>query len=316
VGNLIDMLDSPQPKQRSSAVYAMGEIGESLKRLSNVPHYLLLISALREDLERRREEVVSREAVAVPAELRKPPARAGAPPAASPTPKPPAALPADAIEEVLAALGAGRLDQAVAKLQESLGAHPQNPYLLFLAADIDRRRSELGAACEGFDRLHAVDPSFVNSHLHLANLYSRSQEIPQSLAEYFAALKSQVSIFESQIELGLTLLREKKINEAALLLKGLMGQVPIDAQLHLKAGKEFLRNRLPAQAFGHLARAYLLAPTSAEEIFRLALCCMELGQLAQARVLARKLGSLFADDPEAHSRALKLLELIAQRDQG
>lgn len=51
VHNLREMLDNPNQKQRSSAIYAIGEVGTSLSRLDNVPRYLLLISALRQDLQ-------------------------------------------------------------------------------------------------------------------------------------------------------------------------------------------------------------------------------------------------------------------------
>ncbi|MBI4863831.1 MAG: HEAT repeat domain-containing protein, partial [Candidatus Riflebacteria bacterium] len=300
VDDLAKMLKSPNLKQRSSAMYAIGELGVSLKNLKNVRKYLLLISALREDLKRQQGKpqppppaptpVQAPVAVAPPgSQVPAQPREDKAPPEPRPAaPAGPPSFPLTVLEELNALIGSGQLDEALAAGESALAGQPGNPYILFSIAEVHRRKGDVARACEAFERLHQVDREFINSHLLLAALHNRAQEIPQSLAEYFLALKVQLELVMGQIGIGMALLKEKRSSEASLLLKGLVGQFAIDSRLHFKAGKEYLRNRQPEIGLDHLAKAYLTTPTQPDVLLKLGIALLELGRFDEAaRVVGR-----------------------------
>jgi len=315
VNHLREMLDNPNQKQRSSAIYAIGEVGTSLSQLANVPRYLLLISALRQDIELSRSQasLVPRQAE-VPAAPRPAEAPSAAPAAAPPPAAPPERpIQIDVLEEAFAAVGRGEPEAAIKQLEAALAASPADPHLLFLLADVRRRQNDVGEACDTFAKLHAVDPGFLNSHLLLASLHNKAQEIPQSLGAYFSALKVQLELIMGQIEMGESLLKQKKTSEASLLLKELVGQFPIDSRLHLKAGKEYLRNKRAAEALPHLMRAYMVTPSAPEVLMKLASALREANRLDEAEAVYRRLLVASAGDAKVEEAVKKVLAGLAAR---
>lgn len=318
VQHLREMLDNPNQKQRSSAIYAIGEVGGTLSQLANVPRYLLLISALRQDIENAKAHAPTQ-----PAESPAPPRPAEPPPAA---PHPPAAItvpapgaqfdrpiPIDVLEDAFAAVGRGDPETAIERLQLALESAPDDPYLLFVLADVQRRQNDVGPACDAFDRLHAVDPSFLNSHLLLAALHNKAQEIPQSLEQYFQAMKVQLELILGQIEMGVGLIRAKRTSEASLLLKELVGQFPIDSRLHFKAGKEYLKNKRHKEALPHLARAYLVTPSTPEVLMKLAQALRDAGRVDEAEAVYKRLLAASAGDPKMEEAVKKVLAALAAK---
>jgi len=325
VEELARMLENPNLKQKLSAVYAIGEIGGSLSNLSNVRKYLLLISALREDLKRppaTAQDHLGSGGVSFAREIEAEPAREPAdssepgrdlPPRLEEPPVEPAwEVPVPTIEEVLSKVGAGLLDDALIILKGALQNDPKNPYLLFMTAEVHRRKGDKATACKVYERLHSVDPEFINSHLLLASLHTQSHEIDQSLFEYFSALKVQLSLIMTQVDLGLALLREAKSTEASLLLKGLVGQFAIDSRLHFKAGKEYLRNRRASIGLDHLVKAYLVAPNTPETLMNLSVALVDLGRWRDAKLLVARLQDLCGSDPTLGRQIEKLRAVIVR----
>lgn len=299
VDELEGMLDGPNIKQRSSAVYAVGEVGESLRDLENLQRYLLLVSALEEDLRNRRSEDAH--------------GPGGSSPEPSSTASPSdvmAPLPIESLEIAMALASGGKVDAALASLSQSQGSFIDNPYIAFLRADLYRRRGELAPAIEDFSSVARALSSFVHPHLHLANLFNRTQEIPRSLEEYFAAIAAQLDVLSEQVRLGRKLLAEKRVNDASLLLKDLVSIIAINPKIHHSAGGEFLRYRCYEDAFRHLARAYLTEPASPEIAFSLAVACYKTGRTHECRALCKKMESQFASDPILSKKAQDLLRLL------
>ncbi|MBI3894184.1 MAG: HEAT repeat domain-containing protein [Candidatus Wallbacteria bacterium] len=313
VDELEGMLDGPNIKQRSSAVYAVGEVGESLRDLDNLRRYLLLVSALQEDLQNRRAEETPQPALLGPGSTGRAQERSdGVPdiaPALAPAPvKPAAPLPVQLLEDAMELAASGRPDAALAHLTAAGGG--PNPYAAFLQADLHRRRGELAPAIEAFSEVSRESASFVHPHLHLANLLNRSQEIPRSLEEYFGAIAAQLETIAEQVELGRRLLVEKRVNDASLLLKDLVSQMAINPKVHHMAGNEFLRYRCYEEAFRHLARAYLTEPGSAEVVFGLAVACYKTNRFTECRALCKKMETQFGADPVLLKKAQDLGKMI------
>lgn len=320
VDALREMLGHTNLKQRSSAIYAVGELGEALRRLGERPEkYYVLISALKEeDFSHEDPPAPAPAAVAVAAvdpEAASHTARydfaqvLGALPAAGDADD----FPLAEIEEYFALLAQRRVKEALAFLKASLDTYPGNRLLLYLRADAFRLQKALSRACEGFREI-TKDPrdslEFINPHIHLANIYSQSHELPQSLEAYFTAAKAQLAVLAREIDMGLDMLREKRIDEASLLLKELISAAPLNSRLHYAAGRSFLKGKYNDDAFRHLRLAYLLNPNNGEVLLSLTFACYKTRRYAQVRLLASKLARLFGDASPLTVKAVELVDAM------
>ncbi len=309
VDELEGMLDGPNIKQRSSAVYAVGEVGESLRDLVNLQRYLLLVSALQEDLEKNRIEP---ELGPATVDSPPPPPDAAAQQALATAGSPGGPdLPMKTLEEAMSLVASGKPEAALALMSEAREDDgSRSPYVEFMLADLHRRRGELGPAIDTFNEVNRTTAPFLHTHLHLANLYNRSQEIPQSLQSYFSAIEAQLQVLTEQVSLGRKLLADRRVSDASLLLKDLVSLMAINTKVHHAAGNEFLRYRYYEEAITHLSRAYLTEPNSAELVFGLAVACFKTERLEQARLLCLKLQRQFPNDPGHLRKAQELLKLL------
>jgi len=297
VDELRQMLSHPNIKQRLSAVYAAGEIGESLRDLRHVGKYMLLIAALKEDLKRRPMNAAEDTEPALP----EPGSGRGC------------QLDIGSVEKTLEAIVDGDPTQSRRRLAAALDVIPDDPSLRYLLAEHDRRHARFTEALEGYAKLDALDPAFVNSYIHRASLFSKQKRVAESLDAYFGALEQQAAIVLEQIRIGKALLSKDAVSEASLLLKGLVAQFPIDSRIHFKAGMQMVKSRHAESAVKHLRRAYLVSPREPDVLLKFALACLETGRLDDAEILAHKLDHVSTEQDDFKSKARKLLTVIEKR---
>lgn len=308
VYDLKDMLASPSLKQRSSAVYAIGELGESLRHLESVDRYFLLASALEQEAPQEAPSFEGGPAsVTSSMELVR---QAGAGAAGGVAPAMSSDFPFEVIEEFFRHLGARDARGALQTLEGALEKTPTDPYLNFLRGDVYRRQRELGKACEEFRKVSEVAPDFLNSQLFLANIFQESRELPQSLEAYFRAVLAELGVLQQYASAGLELLEQKKTNEASLLLKDLIQRVPLDHKSHLKAGLDFLRYKVYDRALEQLSRAYTTRPASGELKVGLAYAFFKRKQYSRARTLCDLVLEHHSDDQALVGKARSLLGVM------
>lgn len=319
---LRDMIGSINLKLKVSAIYAVGEIGKSLNDLEDARKYFLLVSALKEanTEENDYEEPSSPSVPTVPSvPSLTPGGRPGGEPSpfeitqsflVTGSPEQGSDFPLEVIEQFYALLQERKVKEAMAVVEAGLSMDPKNPYLNYLQADISRRKKQLGQACDGFCEVNGQDRFFLNSHLHLASIYADSQELRQSIEEYFRAVLVQLFVLQQEIETGLGLLKDRKVSEASLLLKSVVKQLPINSKLHFVAGKEFLKYKANERAFEHLSKAYVTSPNNGEILLSLAFACFKTRRFSMARMVCQKLTRLFTADSLLHRKAFDLLAVM------
>ena len=300
VHDLKEMLASPSIKQRSSAVYAIGELGESLRRLENVDRYFLLASALEQ--EQPPEELAIEPGLASVSRSLEMTRISGDEIARS--------FPFEAIQEFFAHLEARAPKEALAVLEGALSNDPANPHLNFLQGDVHRRKRDLAKACEEFQKVSEVAPDFLNAHLFLANIYQETRDLPQSLEAYFRGVLAELGVLQQYAEAGLELLEKKKTNEASLLLKDLIQRVPLDHKSHLKAGLDFLRYKIYERALDQLTKAYTTRPASGELKVGLAYAFFKRKQYDRARRLCQLVVEKHADEEHLVKKAQSLVAVM------
>jgi len=319
VDSLRDMLGHTNPKQRSSAIYAVGELGESLRHMGmHVQKYYLLISALKEEdiaVSPPVPVAVAVEPEDIPFEIHAGTARYDFSQLRRDLDDGDGTeFPLAEIEEYFGLLAERRIKDAVQFLKAGLTKHPGNRYLLYLRSDGFRLQKNTARACEGFrevTRDHPSEPPIVNAYIHLANICSQSHELPQSLEAYFLASRAQLEILDREIDMGLEMLRQKDINEASLLLKNIISQLPLNSRIHYAAGRNFLKGKFMDDAYHHLTCAYLLNPNNGEVLLSLAFACYKTRRYGEVRILADKLRKLFGDGSPL---AVKAHELVVALD--
>ncbi len=300
--DLKDMLASPSLKQRSSAVYAIGEVGESLRKLDSVDRYFLLTSALEQEGPPEEPGLPDDHAFTMSRAIDLDKLVGDKSPGSD--------FPFETIQEFFAQLEARDPRKAVGTLEAGLSEDPANPYLNFLKGDVSRRQRDLGKACEEFRKVSEASPEFLNAHHFLGNIHQESKEIPQSLEAYFRAVAAELAILEEYTRVGLELLDKKKVNEASLLLKDLLARVPLDAKAHMKAGLDFLKYKAYPRAFEQLAKAYTTRPASGELKVGLAYSMFKTKQYRRSRVLCEAVLEKHADDERLVEKARSLLAVM------
>lgn len=295
---LTGMMSSPSLKQRSSAVYALGELGESLRHLESVNRFFLLASSLRQG---SLAFDVSMDFPRAMAEGETEPAKSGGPEKD---------FPFEDVLEFFQKLEARDAPGALGHLQDSLKRSPGNLYLHFLRGDVARRKRKLDKAALEFEKVSEGAPEFLNAHLFLANLYQETKDVPRSLEAYFRGVLAQLEIFRDYAEAGLELLEKKKTNEASLLLKDLIQRVPLEQAAHLDAGLDFIRTKAYEKAMDHLSKAYTTRPTHGELKVGLAYAFFKQKQYTRSRTLCEEVLEKHAKDEALVLKAKSLLQVL------
>jgi len=339
LASLCKMLDHININQRSSAAYAIGETGLALHHLLKEPNkYHFLISALKEDSlltvavnqgeksdltgskshhfssltesAMGRGVIESSNSIGATVNTLNDHNLQG-----EIADEKICNFPLKEAEKYFSLIRLKKKDEAREYLDSCLKAEPESLFFKYMKADFFRMSQNIISASKSFLELEedgqTAGEDFLNAEIHLANICNKAHEQEQSIRAYFKAVKMQLRILDMEADVGLALLEDNEVNEASLLLKNIVSQVPINARLHYVAGRNMLKVKRNEIACKHLFKAYMATPDNGEVLLSLAFSCYKTGRYDFVRIIGRKIESLLGGQSPM---AMKVADLVSALD--
>lgn len=276
VMTLSDMLDAGWEAEVLSAIYALGEIGITLADIGNSHRYFILASSLRE----RARELAAEQPPARMQEWQK------------------CAKLLDDRWPLFEAYAAGRYRDALERIDEALGRNPVHPALHYLAGEVNRRLESYDRAGKHLGDAEGQNPEFVGAAASTANLFHHAGDTRNSVGSHLRALQRRMALLTQEVEQALLMLKGDRLDDASLLLRSLIEQLPFDSRIHKQAGGQALRYGDLERAFQNLFWAFLEDPTDARVVHDLATAAQRLGETSLAtRMIGLLAGQVRENDP-------------------
>jgi len=280
------MLDAGWEAEVLSAIYALGEIGCTLASIGDSHRYFILGSSLRE----RARELAAEQ--------------------------PPARMPewqrcARFLEDhwpLIDAYAHGRYREALDAVEEALGRSPAHPALHYLAGEVNRRIESYDRAGKHLADAEQQSAEFVGAAASLANLFHHAGDTRNSVGSHLRALQRRMALLTSEVELALTMLKGDRLDDASLLLRSLIEQLPFDSRIHKQAGGQALRYGDLEKAFQNLFFAFLEEPTDARVVHDLATASQRLGEGSLAARLIALLAGQAREGEPGYATARELMD--------
>jgi HEAT repeat protein len=288
VSTLADMLETGWEAEVLSAIFALGEIGRTLASLGDSHRYFILASSLRE----RAREMAAEQPPARMQEWQKL---------------------ANFLTDhwpLVHAYARGRYREALERVDELLARPPVHPAVHYLAGEITRRLEVFDRAAKHLTDAEGATQEFVGVATSLATLFHQSGDTRQSVTCHLRSLKRRVALLSQQIELALTMCKADRLDDASLMLRSLIEQMPFDSRIHKQAGGQSLRNGDLETAFEHLVYALLEDPTDARVVHDLATAAQRLGEGALSARLVGLLAGHTREGEPGYGPARDLVEEI------
>jgi tetratricopeptide (TPR) repeat protein len=126
---------------------------------------------------------------------------------------------------------------------------------------LDEKRYQ--AAVDSFTQAVAADPKDYSLHFNLALAYSLMGKNAQAIPEYKKTLELKPGLFEAELNVGISLLREKQAADAVPYLTDAAGQNPKQYRPNFYLGEALLGAGDPAKAEPAFAAALAIDPMGA-----------------------------------------------------
>src|SRR5208282_4877943 len=164
----------------------------------------------------------------------------------------------------IAQIQTGQLPEAVANLQASLTAHPNDPDLLYYLG----RASGL-LAKQSIDTLLAAYPESARAHQAMAENYFVLRRMPDAEKEYKEALKLRPGLPEAHLALGEVYAGAFQWDKAEEQFRIQAKLQPGNAEAAYRLGEALLKQGKPHEARAELLRADRLLPEMPETLYSL-----------------------------------------------
>jgi tetratricopeptide (TPR) repeat protein len=187
----------------------------------------------------------------------------------------------------IAEIETGQLPQAVADLQASLAAHPNEPDLLYYLG----RASGL-LAKQSIDTLLAAYPDSARAHQAMAENYYVLRRMPDAEKEYREALKLRPGLPEAHLALGEVYAGAFQWEKAEEQFRLQTKLQPGNAEAAYRLGQALLEQGKPHEARAELLRADSLLPDMPETLYSLGKAASLEGDAAAAEKAWTKLLSI------------------------
>ncbi|MGF1549170.1 MAG: tetratricopeptide repeat protein [Sphingomonadaceae bacterium] len=216
------------------------------------------------------------------------------------------------------AFAAGRLDDARRDLAEVERIAGDHPAVLHLVALVEKKRGDLAASRNAFERALALAPEDPQIANNLANLLGATGEPEAALERYRDILRRSPAFAEARYNMALLLEKMGRHEEALRELDKLVAEAPAQAKAHSARGGLLYRlGRLDEAAYAY-DRALAIAPERPIALHGRARVAMERGEQGASdhyrRALARnpadlelRLGLAAALEAEGSEEAIPLL---------
>jgi tetratricopeptide (TPR) repeat protein len=181
------------------------------------------------------------------------------------------------------------------------------------------RADRLGEAQMQLQALWEQEPGSGKVNLEMARLFAKSHNISQAIRYYHSAVfgawegNPEIHRRNVRIELCRFLLKENERNAAESELIALQGELPADADLHIKVGKMFMQVDDYRRALEEFQQAVRLNPKSAGAWAGAGNAAYQLVDYEQARRSLEKAVNLDPKDLDA-ARKLEISKLVLELD--
>jgi len=291
VSTLSQMLDSATEREVLSAIYALGEIGRTLAAAQESNRYFILSSSLKERARELGDE-------------------------ATPAPR---VVESQLINKfikdnwrLLNQFSTGHYREALLGAEQAIGQKPSHPTAQYLAGEIYRRIESFEKAAEHLARAEDQNDQFIGVLTSLANLHHQTGDTRSAVIYQLKALRRRVDLVAEEIDTALTLVKGERLEDATLLLKALLDQVPMSGRLHRDLGRQACRYGDLEKSFRHLFLAALEEPAEVSVLHDLAVVANRLGYQDTARLLATQLLSHPRLETELQERVRSLLSNLGE----
>ena len=167
-------------------------------------------------------------------------------------------------------------------------------------------------AADLFRQVVSRDGSDYVGHFHLALAYSLLKDDAHAVAEYEQTLKLKPNLYQAELNLGISLLRQGRAANAVKPLESAVAQKPAELQPRVKLGAAYLATKQFTDAEKAYAAGVAAAPQSADAQLGLAKAIAAQGRLAEAAPSFERAAAL---DPGFRDALLELAGLYEQAKQ-
>jgi Flp pilus assembly protein TadD len=161
----------------------------------------------------------------------------------------PASAPAQEHFGVLLA-GAGRTDEAVARLREAVRLDPDNAEAQSNLGVVLGRAGMLTDAVAHYRKAIQIDPGDVLTHINLGNTLSKLRQFPEAIQHFDEALRINPNRVDAHVDWGAALLRQGSLDEAVAHFREALRISPNHPQAlsNLAVARQLLEQRAPRPA--------------------------------------------------------------------
>lgn len=198
-----------------------------------------------------------------------------------------------------AALVAGRMEEAMTRLQQALALRPDlamaRDNLGIVLARLGRVDEAIAVYREGLRRV----PHNAVTHFNLGTAYSKNKAWSDALACYREAVRLQPNYPAAWKQLGLTAAKLSLWPEAETTLRTALRFEPQSAPMQFQLGNALQNQQRPAEAIAHFREAIRIQPNYAEPRINLGSALSRMDQLPEAVQLLREATQLLPTSAEA-----------------
>jgi tetratricopeptide (TPR) repeat protein len=162
------------------------------------------------------------------------------------------------------------------------------------------------AAIESFTQAVAADPKDFSLHFNLALAYSLAGKHAEAIPEYKKTLELKPGLYQAELNLGISLIREKHPGDAVAILTDAVGQNGKQYRPNFYLGEALLESGDAAKAEQAFTAALGIDPKSPDAELGLAHAVAKQGKLDEAAAHFGKAGEL---NPSFHDDLLELASL-------
>jgi tetratricopeptide (TPR) repeat protein len=182
--------------------------------------------------------------------------------------------------------------------QTSLSASPKSAVLNLNLGVLNHTAGYVAIAQNFYEAAIRLQPSYLQAHINLANLYMENDMLSEAATEYKQVLVYDPGNLGAELKLAQLLAMQGDYDSALSLLMRLVHEHPDSYEAESDLGIVLYQKRDPA-ARDHYERALQIKPDSPNTLFNLAILEEEAGHFDAARKLFQQVLRYRPRDPDA-----------------
>jgi putative PEP-CTERM system TPR-repeat lipoprotein len=191
----------------------------------------------------------------------------------------------------------GRLNDALALVEQALVQSPKYPDLLLLQGDLLASLKRAPEAIAAYNNAAEVEPANVRALMASANLYMQEKQLDQAATKLKAATAVSPDNLIVRYQEAMLEFRRGRVNEALAKVQVVLGAAPDFVPARLLAGTAALASGKPELALKNLEFVVAQNPENQTARKLLAIVKMQTGQGKDAKAILSKLDPKLLEDP-------------------